>query len=172
MRKRDTIVCDHSFLKQFSEPSLEDVTPLQYFSMFITTALLDIVVEQTNIYSFEIIHKSINTGCAKMMSLIGMSNKMGILKLPSYKSYWSRELCCPRIADVMPRNCYQELLRYLLVKTEIEEFNLVGKQIIPSKSICLSANTIWKSQKKLMFVLASLVLCMTCSLMMGKTLQS
>ena len=87
LRKRDTIVCDHSFLKQFSEPSLEDVTPLQYFSMFITTALLDIVVEQTDIYSFETIHKSINTGRAKMMSLIGISMKMGILKLPSYKSY-------------------------------------------------------------------------------------
>ena len=43
-RKRDTVACDHSFLEEFSEPPLEDMAPLQYFSMFITTALLDIVV--------------------------------------------------------------------------------------------------------------------------------
>ena len=88
-RKRDTIACDHSFLEEFSEPPLEDMTPLQYFSMFITTALLDIVVEQTNIYSFQTIHKSIDTNRAEIMPLIGMSIKMGILQLPSYKSYWS-----------------------------------------------------------------------------------
>ena len=42
-----------------------------------------------------------------------MRFKIGLLQLPSYRSYWSRELRCPRIADVMPRNRYQELLRYL-----------------------------------------------------------
>ena len=85
-RKRDTTVRDHSFLEEFSEPPLEDMTPLQYFSMFITTALLDIVVEQTNIYSFQTIHKSIDTNRAEIISLIGMSIEMGILQLPSYKS--------------------------------------------------------------------------------------
>ena len=86
-RKRDTIACDHSFLEEFSEPPLEGMTPLQYCSMFITTALF--VVEQTNIYSFQTIHKSIDTNRAEIMPLIGMSIKMGILQLPSYKSYWS-----------------------------------------------------------------------------------
>ena len=86
-RKRDTIACDHSFLEEFSEPPLEGMTPLQYCSMFITTALF--VVEQTNIYSFQTIHESIDTNRAEIMPLIGMSIKMGILQLPSYKSYWS-----------------------------------------------------------------------------------
>ena len=31
-RKRDTIVRAHSFLEEFSEPPLEGMTPLQYFS--------------------------------------------------------------------------------------------------------------------------------------------
>ena len=47
------------------------------------------------------------------MCLIGMSLKMGILQLPSYKLNWTRELCCARITDAVPRNYYQELLRYL-----------------------------------------------------------
>ena len=60
---------------------------LQYFSKFITTEFSDIVLEQTNIYSFQTIHKSINTNGAEIMSLIGMSIKMEILQLPSYKLY-------------------------------------------------------------------------------------
>ena len=88
-KKRHTITCDHLFLEEFSEPPLEVMTHLQYFSMFITAALLDIVVEQTNVYNFQTIHKSINTNRPEIMSLIGMSIEMGILQLPSYKSYWS-----------------------------------------------------------------------------------
>ena len=55
------------------------MTLLQYFSKFITTALLDIVVEQTNIYDFQTLHKFIDKNRAKIMSLIEMSIKMGIL---------------------------------------------------------------------------------------------
>ena len=140
-----------------------------------------------------------------------MSIKIGILELPSNKSYWSRELRCSRIADVMPYNRYQELLRYLhfvnndsinaqdklakinplismvqdeFVKIEPEEYNSVDKQIIMiirmtflrKQSSHLSDNIIRRSQKsgdsKILFALASLVLCMTFSFMMGKTLQS
>ena len=145
------------------------MAPLQYFSLFITTALLDIFVEQTNIYSFQTINKSINTNREEMMSLIGMSIKMGMLQLLSYKSHWSRELRCQKIAVVMSLNCYQELLTYLhfvnndsintqdklakssplismvqdeFVKMKPEEYNSVDKQIIPSKAKYLSINTI------------------------------
>ena len=63
------------------------------------------------------------------------------------------------------------------MKTEIEEFNSVGKQIIPSKTKYSSLRQYnLKKPKKgdsiILFVLASLVLCMTFSLKMGKTLQS
>ena len=129
--------------------------------MFITTALLDIVVEQTNIYSFQTIHKSIDTNHAEILSLTGMSIKMGISQLPSYKFYWSWEHRCPRIKDVMPHNRYQELLRYLhfvnkdsintqdklakirplismvwdeFVKIEPEEYDSVDEQIIAAKT--------------------------------------
>ena len=39
---------------------------LQYFSKFNTTALVDIAVEQTNIYSYQTIHNiSIDTNCCR-----------------------------------------------------------------------------------------------------------
>ena len=119
------------------------MTPLQYISMFITTTLLDIVVEQTNIYSLQTIHKSIDTNRAKIMSLIGMSIKMGIWQLPSYKPHWRWELRCPRIADVMhfvnndDINALEKLVEIRLlislvrdefVKIEPEEYNSVEEQ--------------------------------------------
>ena len=63
------------------------MTLLQYFSKFITMEFSDIVLEQTNIYSLQTIHKSVDTNGAEIMSLIGMSIKMEILQLPSYKLY-------------------------------------------------------------------------------------
>ena len=170
-RKRDTIVRDHSFLEKFSEPSLEDMTPLQYFLKFITTELLDIVAEQTNISNFQIILKSIETNHAEIMSLIGTSIKMGILQLPSYNLYCSQELHCPRIGDVMPPNRYHELLRYLhfvnndsiiaqdtLAKTcplilikwdKILKniYQLASKSFLWKQSICLPDKRIPKSKK-------------------------
>ena len=65
------------FLEEFSEPPLEDMIPLQYFSMFIITVLLDIVVKQTNIYSCQTTYESIDTNHAEVISLTGMSIKMG-----------------------------------------------------------------------------------------------
>ena len=138
--------------------------PLVYLARFITMVLLVIIVEQTNICSFQATHKSINTNRVEIISLIGMSIKMGILQLPSYKSYWSRELCCLRIANVIHRNRYKELLRNLyfvnneklisinaqdklaeirslismvqdeFVKINPEEYSSVDEQIIPSKA--------------------------------------
>ena len=98
----------------------------------------------------------------------------------------------------MPRTLYQQLLRYLLfvnndsinaqdkvakirplismvrgefVKIEPEQYSSVDQQ-----SIHLSDNTTRKSQKsedlKILFALASMILCMTFSFKMGKALQS
>ena len=38
--EKDTIACDHSFFEEFSEPFSEDMTLLQYFSIFTTTGIV------------------------------------------------------------------------------------------------------------------------------------
>ena len=38
---------------------------------------------------------------------------MGVIKLPSYTSYWSTELRYPAIADIMPLKRFEKLRRYL-----------------------------------------------------------
>ena len=52
-------------------------------------------------YGFQTIHKSVDTSRTEIISLIGLSIKMGILQLPPHKLYWIRELHCPRIAEYL-----------------------------------------------------------------------
>ena len=138
------------------------MTPLKYFYMFFPEALIQTVVTQSNLYSVQKSQKCVDTDEEEMKSFIGMHVLMGVVKLPSYLDYWNRTLRYPRIADVMPRNRFSELRRYLhfvdnnaphdngdklfkispiieavrkeCVKIEAEEYQSVDEQIIPSKT--------------------------------------
>ena len=159
--KKDTLVGQGEFRGKFSEPPQTEMTPYEYFKMFITPEIIGCVVEQTNLYSFQKNHKSINTNVSEISLLIGIFIKMGVVSLASYKHYWARERRYSPVADVMPRNRVQELLQYLhfvdnnnidkndklvkikpiieavrnaCVKVEPEEFHSIDEQIIPSKT--------------------------------------
>ena len=160
--KKDTMEGQHIFKGTFSDPPLnEDISPLSYFQKFITPKLIDEIVAQTNLYSFQKKHKNIKTSLSEIMVLIVMSIKMGIVSLSSYANYWSRELRYPPVVEVISRNRYQELIRYLhfvdnttvnkrnklgkikpvieavrneCIKIEPEEFQNIDEQIIPSKT--------------------------------------
>ena len=164
-RKNDTLVSQREFRGKFSEPPQTEITPYDYFIMFITPEIIDCIVEQRNLYSFQKSQKSINTNVSEFSSLIGIFIKMGVVLLLSY--YWARELRYSPIADVMGRNCFQQLLQCLhfvnnnninkndklakiktiieavrnqCVKFEPKEFHSINEQTIPLKtkfsSIC------------------------------------
>ena len=106
--------------------------------------------------------KCVDTDEEEMKSFISMHVLMGIAKFPSYLDYWNRMLGYPCIADVMPRNRFSELRRYLhfvdnnaphdngdklfkispiieavrkeCMKIEPEEYQSVDEQIIPSRT--------------------------------------
>ena len=112
-RKQDTLVGDFTFSIAFSDPPLNVKSPLDYFCQFITEGVIDRVVEQTNLYSVQKNGKSIATNKEEIRSLTGMLMKMGIVRMPNYLSYWSRELRYLPVADVMPRNLFQALTQHL-----------------------------------------------------------
>ena len=129
-RKKDTMVGQHIFKGTFpDQPLNEDISPLSYFQKFITPRLIDEIVAQANLCSFQKKHKNIKTSPSEIMVLIGMIIKMGIVSLPSYANSWSRELRYPPVADVMSHNRYQELICYLhfVDNTTIDKRNKLGK---------------------------------------------
>ena len=161
-RKHDTPVADCTFQGTFTEPREEELTPLQYFKLFLKDEILNTIVENTNLYSVQKSENSVNTNKDEISSFIGIYILMGIVQLPNHKAYWSRELRFPPVADVMPINRYEKLSQYLhfvdnnapnndndklfkvrpiitairdeCVKLEPEKLQAVDEQIIPCKT--------------------------------------
>ena len=88
-------------------------TPLEYFKFFWSDELIDLVVEQTNLYSTQKTGYSVNTNHDEIEQFLGMNIMMGIIQLPSYAMYWSQKMRYPPIADKMSLKRYEKLRRFL-----------------------------------------------------------
>ena len=86
---------------------------MQYFLSFFPDSLINLVFENTNLYSAQKTGKNVNTNRQKIKTSIGINVLMGIIKLPQYFDYWSSVLRSPAIADAMPRNCFSQLRQFL-----------------------------------------------------------
>ena len=95
------------------EPVVDEVevimSPLEYFKTFWNDELTELVVEQTNLYSTQKTTSSESTTTEEIEKFIGMHMKMGVMRLPSYKMYWSQQMRYPAIADIMPLKRYVKL---------------------------------------------------------------
>ena len=110
-KKRDIHYEAANFAKEKEEA--EELSVLDYFKLFWSDKLQNLVVEQTNLYSVQKSGASVNTSPTEIEQFIGMHMKMGIIALPSYTHYWSNELRYPSLADIMPRKRFEKLRRYL-----------------------------------------------------------
>ena len=87
---------------------------LNIFQCFFTDKLIQDIAENTvHLYSVPKWWKSVNTNVEEIEEFIGMNIIMGVIPLRSVYDYWSRSLRILVIADVMPRNLFLELRRYL-----------------------------------------------------------
>ena len=162
-RSRDAPVAPYIFENNFTDPSDEPYTTTQYFFQFLTKAAIQLMVDNTNLYSVQKTGKSVNVTVEEMKSFIEMQIVMGIVRMPRYEYYWSRELRYPAVADVMPLKRFDQLRRFLhvvdsdtfaehssnklfkiqplidsvrkeCIKVEPEEFHSIDEQIIPCKT--------------------------------------
>lgn len=90
-------------------------TPLWYFNQFFTKDMLQLIVEKTNLYSAQKLgpDKSVKTNTKELELLLGMYLRMGLIQLRSVRMYWEADIRIPLIADVMSRNRFEILQRYL-----------------------------------------------------------
>lgn len=88
-------------------------TPYEYFTTFLTNDILEYVTEQTNLYSTQETGKSLNISVEDIKDFVAINLLMGIVDMPAYTDYWSRELRYSLIADVMTLKKFQQLRRYI-----------------------------------------------------------
>lgn len=93
----------------FHEPPQTDLTPLEYFKMFIDDHIIDNVVEQTNLYSMQKTGSEIKTDKKEVQQFLGCCVMMGIVTMPSYKMYWATDTRYPKVADTMSLKRFEKL---------------------------------------------------------------
>ena len=94
-RKHDTPVADRTFQGTFTEPREEELTPLQYFKLFLKDEILNTIVENTNLYSVQKSENSVNTNKDEISSFIGIYILMGIVQLTKSQSLLVKRVTVP-----------------------------------------------------------------------------
>ncbi len=154
-RKRDVTTTPDKVFQPEVDNIEETKTPIEYFRQF-WTDIIDLVVQQTNLYSTQKTSSPINTTKEETEQLMGIHLRRGIVQLPSYKMYWSQKMRIPAIADRMPLTRYEkqcrqqynggnasklakiqpviDIFREQCLKVNPEECHCVDEQIIPAKA--------------------------------------
>ena len=86
-----------------------------YFKIFWNDELTGLTAEQTNIYSFQKLRKTIQVTKEETEQFISIQMYLSILKLPTYHLYWSEEMHYAPVADLMSRDRYKNIRIYLHV---------------------------------------------------------
>ena len=90
----------------------DEMTPLNYFEMFWKSSLYEYICQQTNVYAMQKDCAAVSTSKGEIEQFIGVQMLMSVVQLPKY---WVTETRYAPIADVMGRNRYKTLRRYLHV---------------------------------------------------------
>ena len=101
--------------------NVDRLNPIDYFEMFWKEDFNEFISEQTNLYSVQQSGKSINTTPKEIEQLIGVQMQISIVKLQRYDMYWASETKIPRVSEIMSRNRYKSLRKYLHVRNNSEK---------------------------------------------------
>lgn len=109
-------------------------SPADFYSLYVTDAMLNCIVAATNKYAIEQITKSeasagarirqwVPTNIVELKKLFGLVLFMGVVKLPKLSDYWSKDevISHPFPRTVMSRNRFEILLRMLHFSENDEE---------------------------------------------------
>ncbi|XP_049809306.1 piggyBac transposable element-derived protein 2-like [Schistocerca nitens] len=112
---KDIEEVDTSCNAVFSDPPRDELTPLQYFRIMCSDDIIQNLVEQSNLYCTQKTGASLDTNVREVEKYIGINSLAGVVKMPSYRMYWTEATRFSPIADSMPRNRFDKLRNYLHV---------------------------------------------------------
>nr|CAH7756726.1 unnamed protein product [Callosobruchus chinensis] len=75
--------------------------------------LVEMAVDNTNLYSVQETGKSISFTVDEMRDFLAIQILMEIVEIPAYTDYWSQKFGYNDIAEVMPLKRYQQIRRYI-----------------------------------------------------------
>jgi len=99
--------------QQYFTDSISVLTPIEYFFKFFSEDLITLMVEQSNLYSFQKFQKPLGVTFNEIKEFLGIELWMGVVKLPAYTDFWAQYTRFSFVANVMPLKRYQQILRCL-----------------------------------------------------------
>lgn len=87
--------------------------PIQYFRDFFDSDLLELIVQQSNLFYFQQKHRPLNLDRNEVEQFLGTVLYMSVIQLPRLRLYWSSECRVAQVADIMARNRWDEIKRAL-----------------------------------------------------------
>ncbi|KAL4126175.1 hypothetical protein QTP88_010401 [Uroleucon formosanum] len=100
-------------------------TPFSIFNYLFSDEIMNMLVEQTNLYSFQRSQKTgkpyTQTNIQELKTFFGINLLMGIKRMPSYRDYWSSQpdLHDPYISSLMTVNRFGWLLSTLHINNNV-----------------------------------------------------
>ena len=93
---------------------------LETFQLFFTSALVTLIVEQTNLYTSHVLEGSANTKWTvvtenDIWAFLGFTILMGMNVLPAMSDYWRKDQVFhyAPVTDQISRDCFMDILRFL-----------------------------------------------------------
>ncbi|KAF9419657.1 hypothetical protein HW555_003935 [Spodoptera exigua] len=86
---------------------------IRLFCGFFSEDVINIIIENTNLYAVQRNLKSINLTRDELLDFIAINLLMGVVKMPSYRDYWKKDLRYNLIADVMSLKRYEQICQFL-----------------------------------------------------------
>lgn len=97
----------------FTQFGSESKSPLDYFFDFFSADIIDIIIQNTNLYAVQRNLKSVNITREELLDFIAINLLMGVVKMPAYRDYWKKDLRYSLVADVMSLKRYEQIRQFL-----------------------------------------------------------
>ncbi|KAJ8386987.1 hypothetical protein AAFF_G00161640 [Aldrovandia affinis] len=95
--------------------SSDDVkSPLQYFKEFFSEDILEVIVQQSNLYAMQCdTNKPLNLNIRELEQFLGPVVYMSVFGLPSTRVYWNKACRVSQVADTMTLNRWEAIKKSL-----------------------------------------------------------
>ena len=152
-------------------PPLRKLTiqePIHYFRDIFGNELIVHIVSESNYYALQIdVNKPLNLTCEELEQFIGILFVMFIVKIPSTRDYWDKNMRYDKITDILPIKRFEQIKRFLHVSDNmqmpkdcpdklfkirplIDAFKERFQMIAPTEDLCIDEQMVpFKGRSKL-----------------------
>lgn len=96
-----------------SDEAMECQTPVDFFSLFFSDEIIDLIVEQSNLYASQK-NVALNLTREELLVVFGGMLMSGYAKYPNKRLFWSREDDTPKLlANSMRCNRFEQIIRFM-----------------------------------------------------------